>query len=631
MRIQPRQQILGIWRALLTSRCSGGEWTWGGCDGSNSISDAEQLLCLLYPATEIEALALDDPDTVQDDVFATLAPFFGRARDISPKIVEILEDYLDRYTGPTGQPVFSAGGYLRSSEARAATARQLELDVVESYSKSLTLCIAGLKYLRSFARNTGSRSPVSPSVSSRIETLQARLDHRLTTAMVGLIRSFVVHTVEPESAAGRAMLTMFNQTHVPTNVVVNGVAKRLERLRMRLCQNLTLSETAEEDLREPGVLFECGWSWGIARRAERVEFVSSDMEIAKVDGLAIDHPSLYFTVVALDCINNLADPYTRESLNAEQRRLYDALRLRWELAQSYWSAMARYGDGRWPLEDIPWRTSDGEESDYFSLSVSAVLIQDLFNREASDEHLTRAAPIFDELARRGRITRRVTTDDPARQLHVPGVRLLLKGTEDLDGGPVLQWLVSDYEPVLLERTLQAARLSSDLVTRDRLLDLAQATMEHLESRAYRSGPEAGLWDDVERVFATDTTSFDCPGRQMPAPRPQSPSWSLTERVIECLVVADAIFRQPPLPSAASAMRALELLTEAEHLLNQRLLELSERDLSPNRQSLEQIGLEVARARSVINERPGTAHSICAEALRRLDKLEFAGNDAARGV
>ncbi|MGV9677586.1 SCO2524 family protein [Nocardia sp. NPDC003482] len=627
MKIRPRQQILDVWRALLENCCAGGEWTWGGCDGANSISDAEQLLCLLYPATEIESFALDNPDVIQADVRAALEPYFGRSTNICPKIVEILESYLDRYTEPTGEPTFSADRYLTSESENAPTDRQLALDVVDSYSMSLTLCIAGLKFLRAYGRYLSSRSPQS-AMGSRVELLRSRISRRLTAAMTGLIRSFVVHTVEPGSRAGRAMLSMFNQTHQPTEKVIDGVAQRLERLRIRIRQDLTLSEESKEDLKDPKLLFECGWTWGIARQAEPVNFVDIDMAIAKEPGIAIDQPYLYFTVVALDGINDLTATYTRELLDPVQRRLSDALQLRKDLAQSYWSAMARYGERKWPLEDIPWRTSDGEESDYFSLSVSAVLIQDLFNREASEDDLARAAPIFEELATRGKITRRVTEDDSARQLHVPGVRLKLKGSETVDNGPLLHWTVSDYEPVLLKRTLQTARLSGDLATRDRLLRLAQSTMEHLESRAFLEGPAAGLWDNAERVFALERGP-DEPPDPAPLDADCSPSWYLTERVIECLVVADEMFRQPPLSSSTSRMRALEALTEAEHLLNQRLLELSED--SANKRGLEQMVREVARARSTLDERPATTLSICAEVLRRLDKLQFAADDAMRSV
>jgi hypothetical protein len=48
MRIQPRQQLLEVWRALGDSTLDDdGDWIWGGRHGRNSITDAEQLLCLL--------------------------------------------------------------------------------------------------------------------------------------------------------------------------------------------------------------------------------------------------------------------------------------------------------------------------------------------------------------------------------------------------------------------------------------------------------------------------------------------------------------------------------------------------------------------------------------------------------
>ncbi|MBF6174057.1 SCO2524 family protein [Nocardia blacklockiae] len=641
MRIQPRRQILAVWHSLLSSCYVDGEWIWGGRDGSNSISDAEQLLCLLYPATEISSFALDNPDELSDDVAAVLAPF-GRGAKIGSKLVEVLEDYWARYTGPDGEPIFSAGTYLRATAAgREPTRRQRELDVVDSYSMSLTLCLAALKFLRAFRRWVKTRPTPGTTLETRMAELEEKVAARLTAAMTGLVRSFVVFTVDPldpTEPAGRNMLRMFNQTGASDEAVVATVNRRLDRLRVRLRRDVTLSQTPDIDLEDETLLFECGWSWGVAKQAAPIEFV--DAAIADQPGYAVARPYLYFTVVALDGINDLTSPRTRELdlLDADQRRLAEALQLRWDLAQRYWSAMARYGEGRWPLEDIPWRTSDGEESDYFSLSVSAVLIQDLINREASDDDLTRATPVFDELARRGRIIRRLTVDDSARELHVPGVRLSLLGTEDVDDGGRLEWTVSDYAPVLLKRTLQAARLSGTLTTRDRLLELAQSTMDHLERRAFKKGQAEGLWDNAEEVFRIEPPND---GRYRPSfadtaaaenegadPRP---SWYLTERVIECLVAADLTFREPPLRSTTSAVRALELLNEAEHLLNQKLLQLSELDMTKNRLALETVHQQLERARSVFDERPGTAHSLCAEALRELDGLVFADEDAQRSV
>ena len=56
MEIQTRRHILEIWRATVDYSYRDGEWHWGGRSGRNSISDAEQLLTILYPATAIVSL-----------------------------------------------------------------------------------------------------------------------------------------------------------------------------------------------------------------------------------------------------------------------------------------------------------------------------------------------------------------------------------------------------------------------------------------------------------------------------------------------------------------------------------------------------------------------------------------------
>ncbi|MEU6579864.1 SCO2524 family protein [Nocardia sp. NPDC046763] len=626
MRIKPREQILGVWRSLLTACYQDGEWVWGGRDGSNSISDAEQLLCLLYPATEIDGFGLEHPDEIADDIRDVLSPLGDNGLRIGERVVWLLEQYIDRHTdrdpdSAVALPNFAAGSYLASSDGVEPTPTQRTLEVVDSYSMSLTLCLAALKFLRGFSGPVaelavGRRIKLAVELGPRIEELDALINVRLTAAMVGLIRSFVVNTVSPKSAAGQAMLSMLNQTGGSPDAVVHAVQQRLDRVRIRLRNDATLSQVEGVDLDSGDMLFECGWSWAIVRKAAPIDFV--DMPVADQPGHAVARPYLHFTVVALDGINDLTSVRTRELdlLNGQQRRLAEALQLRWDLAQRYWAAVARFGTGRWPLEDIPWRTSDGEESDYFSLVVSAVLMQDLLNRDANDDDLDRAATIFDELARRGRIVRRFTADDPARTMHTPGVSLRLLGSEELDG-PLLLWTVSDYATVLLKRTLQAARLSGTIETRDQLMTLAQATMDHLDLRAFREGPATGLWDDPSRIFG--------------GPENHLPSWYLTERVVECMVTAARLYREPPLRAPTSVTRAMELLTEAEHLLNREMLELSETDVSAGRTALALAEQRLERARTLIDERPGTAVSLASQALLELDELAYARFDATRSV
>jgi len=606
MRIQPRQQILDIWRSMLAACYSDGKWTWGGRDGSNSISDAEQVLCLLYPATELENFALDRPDDMADDIRATMAPVGDGVR-IGRFIVERLEEYFASYTGPDDQPIFAAGSYLRSLDDREPTQLQRGLEVVDSYSMSLTLCIAALGFLKVFRQH-----PRTTTLTDRIGKLTAMLNTRLTAAMTGLLRSFVVNTVTPGSSAGQAILQMLNQGGSAESAVIEEITEMLGKVRDRLRTEVMLGQPADVEMDDSNQLFECGWSWGVVRDSATIPFVHVD--IAKQDGWADSRPYLYFTIVALDGINDLTSPRTRDLdlLDDDQRRLSNALQIRWDVTQTYWSTVARYGGGRWPLQDIPWRTSDGEESDYYSLLVSAVLIQDLIARNVSDFEITKAVDVFDDLSRRGRIKSRPIKDDPALAMHMPGVRLKLFGSEDCDPtGPRLVWIVSDYAAVLLKRALQAARLSSDPQARAKLMALAETVMEHLDLRKLREGAAAGLWDDPGSGFGSTASQ-----------QPESaPAWYMTERIIECLITAHRTYREPPLRTQLTYDQAVELLAAADHLLNQEMLDVSNYDTSQNRTTLGRIEQRLARARALLADQPDTAKAPClpgADRTRRID-------------
>jgi hypothetical protein len=196
----------------------------------------------------------------------------------------------------------------------------------------------------------------------------------------------------------------------------------------------------------------------------------------------------------------------------------------------------------------------------------------------------------------------------------------LGGTEKI--GPQLFLNVADFAPLLMKRALQAARLSANVEARDRLLRLAEATMDHLSKRMIEHGPATGLWDDPNKLlFPRDTD------RKMV----EEPSWYLTERVIEAMIVAAGTYEQAPLRSAAMLRSALEALHEAEHLLNRTLLEADSGDTSSRRAELNGIETKLLRARRIAVERPGTAYSLATEALRTLDRQEFASQDAARGI
>lgn len=622
MRIKPRRQILDIWGSVVRTSFRDGTWTWG--EEPNSISDAEQLLCLLYPATELGTLALDRPDEMADDVAKTLS-MLGDPSSIPLRLVDVLHDYIVRNTDPDGEPSFDGGSYLRS-DGEKITEEQLKIGVVDSYSMSVTLCLAALGFLNVFQPQTGRRR----ALHERVEQLERAYRDRLTCAMIGLLRSFVVNTVGPTDPEHTHMLRMMNQNGANADKVLDNLRERLLRVRARLLDDVRIGVNVEVGLDDESRLFECGWGWGIVRNATDVKIALEDSGTGRTsqpvigtqEGVADPRPYLYSTVLALDGINDLRSARTRELglLNEEQRTLNEALQLRWDLTQRYWGTIARFGGQNWPLEDIPWQTSDGEEKDYFSLLVSAVLVQDLANREATDDDLNRLVLIFESLAQRGRITRRVTQNDPAVEMHVPGERIRLGGTDKL--GPQLYWTMADFAPLLLKRTVQSARLSSNVEARDRLMRLAEATMDHLARR--RIGPghlPAGLWDDPSEVLFPNE-------KREPV---TTPSWYLTERVVEALVTMAATFESPPLRSPQLRARALDLLHEADHLLNRELLEAGADENPTRRDDLTDIENTLDRARRIVVERPGTANALANEALRKLDMLAVAHLDATRSI
>ncbi|RMI33646.1 SCO2524 family protein [Nocardia stercoris] len=632
MRIQPRQQLVDLWRAILDS-CyvrdpesadpDARVWIWGGTGGANSISDAEQLLCLLYPATQIATFALDQPDNITGDVRDALEPF-GTPTRIGGVVVGLLEQFFERHA-ENGEPVFAAGSYLGGTDGIEPTADQYRLELVDSFSMSLSLCIAALRFLRGFEGVLGGEvRREAKLLRPRIAALEPVVRARLTAAMVGLVRSFVIHTPEPRSAAGRAMLQMLNRGEAASDAALAAIAARLERLRVQTANEVRLAQSEDIDVADDRLLFECGWTWGVSSAADAVDLIGH--RIATTPGVAESRPYLYFTVVALDGILDLLSEKIKERdlLDDTQRQLANALKLRLELTQKYWSTVARFSPGHWPLEDFPWRTSDGEESDYYSLAVGALLMQDMIYRESTDD-LVRTVAVFDQLARRGRITSRLTAGDPAAVMHSPGVPMRLVGSEHAgDGtGPRLLWQVPDFATMMLKRCLQAAGLPSSVDTRDRLLELADSAMDHLDARMLRHGAAAGLWDDTSVIAGSAATNGAGPFA------PDRPSWFITERMMECFVIAYDTFSQPPLAPEPMIKRAVESLSEAEHLLNQERLEVGDDDQSAKRVALDRIEQSLERARSVLGRRPATALSLATQALAQLDELAYARENATR--
>jgi hypothetical protein len=620
MQIKPRQNLLEVWQAIARQSFDDGEWDWGEWGGRSSVADAERLLCLLYPATEITAFRLDDPDTTQRDVERSLRSA-GDSSEIPGNLVKVLSDFMEKHSGEES-PTFAGGYYFAPEDPRHELAKeQRELGVVDSYSMSVTLCLATLGFLKVYRGKTQRASTLA-----QIDRLREATSARLTAAMVNLLRSFTVNVVDVSSDQGQALTRLLGQGRLSERQVLHRFQERFKALRAVISESVTLGLDGDvtDELRNENRLFECGWAWSVVKGAPEIEVEPQTAEGIGKQPLGIAHPTpyLYFTVVALDGIPDLFSERTLVLglLTAEQQKLADALRLRWEITQQYWSAIARFGDGTWPLEEIPWRTTLQQlESEYFSLSVASILVHDLVRRRATDDDLTRTVKVMERLAERGRITSGMTRDDPAITLHDPGVTLPLLGSEAL--GPAMKWTMTDFSAQLLKRTIQLCSLSRNIASRDRLQGLAEDILDHLWQRRITEGEGVGLWDNARAVYP------EAPERTGPL------SWNITERVTECMVAAHALYDQPPIRSAELSLLARALISESAHLFGKEQMEqAAPAPKSPQGEEIKGIEADLRRARRLVDEQPGTAYALALGVLTRLDTLARArGDSGSQGV
>lgn len=618
VRIQPRRQILDIWQSVTRHSIRDGVWVWGGQAGSNSISDAEQLLCLLHPADKLPMLSLS-PERITSDTVSALK-HLGEPSSIPRVMVGVLDDYLARYTDDDQEPIFAAGGYLSSDDTDTAdpgpiTEQQRKLGVVDSYAVSVRLCLAGLAFLRENGEVAGT--------AELVDRVELRLQDRLTCAMVGLLRSFAVRTVPNTDRMHRAMVEQSNQEGLPPGNVLALLEDRLSPIRNDLRAILTSIDIDQMEPTGDSRLFECGWSWGVARTATPVGVMLDGIyrtrqpQIAALTGIADPLPNLYSTVAALTSVDDLRSERTRllGLLTPEQLRLTSALQVRAEVTQRYWAALAEFGNGRWPLEDLPWRTADGAESDYYSLMVSALLVQDFQIRGTAGDELARTAGVLDELATRGRVVGgmdwgEATVAEPAR-----GVRLRLHGSEAI--GPPLYRHVTDFAPLLFTCAMRSAGLAIAPTSREHLVTLSEEVTSHLWRRRIRQGSAAGLWDDPGAAalpYGDDAST-------------EAPSWYYTNRIVEALVTAAQTYDLPALRSDRLTSLTYDLIDEAEHLFNQVGVALD-----PHRNSaLTGIRAQLDSVQGLLAERPVSAASVAVEALAKLEEVNSTASPGGRSL
>jgi hypothetical protein len=611
--IQPRRHLLEIWRAAAKyNMADNRKWRWGGVVEPNSISDAEQLLCLFQPATEMSMLRIELPDDTAEDVLEALEPF-GDSVQIPRILTAALEQYLDRYTAADGSPLFGGGSYFIPLDPKQhLTDEQRDTHVLVSYATSVTLCLAALGFLDVYSNAPTTRG----QWRNRVLEIRDRTSNRLTAALVGLLRGFTINTLEANSDEGRNLIRFLNQEQLPERRVVEHFNDSMRTVRSRLTET-RMGVARAEELDNPNLLFEVGWSWGIAADAPKVALEVPGTEIGvQGDGVALSAPYLYYTLVAMDAIEQLTNDRTRVLglLDQQQERLANNLDTRRNLTQLYYARLGRFDSGtggRWPIEDLPWVTPDGVESDYFTLLVSAVLIQEVRDRAGNEDTVRRIEPLLTELANRSRITRRQLRDDPSLSLHTPGLLNTLDGSELL--GPAMAWRINDFAPLLLKRCVQLAGLTTSAIIRDRMLRLSAEIWNHLTSRQIAGDNAKGLWDDPARAF-----------NQL-REHQTDPSWKITSSVVDSLIASAVTLVRRQAKAPILSETATAMVSEAEYLLNQQLMNTPSLN-SVLQTRLMEIRDSLQRARDLIDEQPSTAIALCVNAVTQLEKNDLARQD-----
>ncbi|MFI5954380.1 SCO2524 family protein [Cryptosporangium sp. NPDC051539] len=589
--ITPQQHILDVWQALVRRSVRNQEWQWGGADGRDSLSDAAQLLCLLYPATALSELKVDGPDETTDAVLDALRGI-GDRLEIPRFILRTAHDYLSSYTDESDAPIFS-GGVADPSDPEG-----IAPPVVESYAISLTLTLAIVGFTKIF-RRVATRT----DLAREIDEVTELASRRLSAAMIGLLRSFTVRVFDPESSPGTALLRPIRTPGEPTVEAVHRLRTQLQEVRAGL-RDLSIGSGQGEDLDNPDTLFTCGWSWSVLREAPGIE--TTEYVGPQPDGLADPEPYLYFTVDAMTGILDLASERTRvlRLLNEEQQRLAQALQLRYDLTRSYWASIATGPEGRWPLETIPWQTTDGEQSLYFTLQVARLVLADLERRRSTDLPIDRLLTVYAAIADQGGVTRPPIPGDPAVHFHEPGQALALRGIDNA------YWFTSDLATSLLRQVITASLLARNVGLRRDLLALSDQIWHHLDRRRHTAGAGEGLWDAPGQVFPEAEPADDV-------------SWRRTFRSVETLVQMAYVRAATPTPSGELTDLAADLLAGAEILLE----EHTARDADPSH--LRQLEARLREARSLLSTRPGAAAALAGQVLADLDRIALGEGPQAR--
>ena len=460
MRLQPHERILDFWRAIARHSFRDGMFVRGSTAAGNSISDAEQLLCLLLPATTQPYFILDQAGRTRDDVREALR-LLGNPEDetiVPIRLIRAQIDYFDCYRDVNGQPVFTAGQYLTGDP------QVIRHDVVESFAVSIRLSLAAIGFSRAFQRTMR-----RPDLRAETDRLGDLASSRLTAAMIGLLRSFVVHEFPDDSPSGFELRQLLGQEQRDGHAVLAEFTSHLIQTRASLSEIFIGTGRPTALLADDSLQFACGWTWGVVPDAPEVDTEIPD--VPQRNGVAAYRPDLYFSLLAMEAISELFAERTRvlALLNEEQQRLARALQLRVDLTRTYWATLATFGEHRWPLERLPWHGA----SDYQSLVVAAMTSTAFYARRGDTSlsfgYLQR---VLARLATRYEIVKPPRADGEPPTIRLRGELVLLAGSSAV-------YRATSFAALLFDTVIRTAVATDHDQLRQDLGDLADLIWAHL--------------------------------------------------------------------------------------------------------------------------------------------------------
>jgi hypothetical protein len=593
--LNTQEEILAVWRGWV-ERASNEERATtlfrDAANGFNTVLAAESMLIFLLPVgSDLPLFSLPKNTEAGDtSTAAILNRLFLKdgstsMPDVFPEATDRIVDLFESYYEQTGRS-FAGGGYLLKDEGDPAGPKDDE--VVDSFSTAASVSIRILKLLADWRHSGGGEARKR---EAKWAALEARAHTRLMQAMIGLHDSFAVTTIGVRNWDAACQPYAWSEVKDKLNTV----RVRLNALR-RPDQAIDVDDA-----------FECGWSWSRVSEDDRLlgDIFKGRDEPAETSPFdAQTAPYLYFTANALDGIADLWSPSVQSAgiLNPEELALAARLRALWHATTDYWSEVAAQVStlgGAGPttrLQDLPWTTVDGDESDYYTLYLLGILLLRSENPPISVAELT---AMLEELAQRARVTRRPSPSDtdPAIALHYPGKIFRLKGQS---GDEVFQWRAYDIAPLLLKYSGILLERAEDQETRVRLRQLAQEIWNQLERRRIsddRGREQLDAWHR-NAVAAWDDVASAFPGLLQGEYGPELSvrldtmrelgigSWYFTERTMEALVRFATAERHQAPPAPGLSGVCVELITELETVLADRPrgdAELQERLLSAREQ------------------------------------------------